>query len=77
MKNEVGICFEFCRQIGLGGWERPECRGDSPAGDVIPQRWGAAGGNSTRTAWGRAQAELRKGRDDPDPNGRVQTKKGK
>ena len=25
MKKEVGICFEFCRQIGLRGWESPEC----------------------------------------------------
>lgn len=65
MKKEVGICFEFCRQIGLRGWESPECGSDSPAGDVIPQRRG----ESTHTALGRTQAERRKGGDDPNPKG--------
>lgn len=64
MKKEIRICFEFCSQIGFrgggGGWESPECGGNSPAGDVTPKRRG----ESTHTVLRRTQAGLRKGSDD-------------
>lgn len=65
MKKEVGICFEFCRQIGFRGpgwgwgWESPECGGESLLLEMSLPR----GGESPHAVWGSTQAGLRKGRD--------------
>lgn len=46
MKKEVGICFEFCRQIGFrggnwgGGGKIQSEGGNSPLRDVTPKRRG-------------------------------------